>query len=705
MFSSTPTARIDPRPSDRNYRLHSGLCLADTVRMAPLPRESSFMPAIKCSNCGIDVEISMMGEHICAVDKAAPAPARAPQPTSAPAQGGSGFSIGNLIPTSIQERLGGVADTFMPLGGSVHDKIGAIPPVDTAMASEFLNPTGQTGQVCDADESKSDRSYSRQPVTPISLSSGSKSLSPKTRPSIGRADDYFSRIDDAQSYAKPTRPGGYGGFGAPVVAPASPDLSPKSGRSLLNRIENIVAGPYAGQTSAPPPMPSFKSQSPFKPNEDRERSNPSPPRMPKNTGYGGFAPAGRDGEDFSSPHRAETFPVTSSDRLDPPNRAPSAPGPRPDRLRDTSRPPPPRTSLIRIKTKHPSINLDAEFGANNPYHSTSPSTASSFSRGSSHISQPSVNTSPARSASSRPFDVSPAETSISSQFENLLNDVKTSMDDMEPREKRLGMGTGERFDPAVQGGRPPSPPPSKWDREERHDPAVQGGRSPGRSRDLPPSPLDAPAPARRRDAVTQKSRGNCRACGEVITGKSISSADGRLSGRYHKACFNCTSCFEPFPTAEFYVHGDRPYCKRHYHKINGSLCGTCKDGIEGQYLEDERSTKYHVQCFRCGDCQRVLHDGYFEVNRQAYCEKDAYRRLQGMQRNPSISSQRSYGSSPLAPPGRPGMRPTLGAPRPGMQGRMGLPMQKGPGMGLAPPSMPKMEKRMTRLGMMGGGGF
>lgn len=30
-----------------------------------LPRESSFMPAIKCSSCGLDVEISMMGEHVC----------------------------------------------------------------------------------------------------------------------------------------------------------------------------------------------------------------------------------------------------------------------------------------------------------------------------------------------------------------------------------------------------------------------------------------------------------------------------------------------------------------------------------------------------------------------------------------------------------------------------------------------------------------
>jgi hypothetical protein len=33
--------------------------------MAGMPRESAFMPTIKCSACGNEVEISMMGEHIC----------------------------------------------------------------------------------------------------------------------------------------------------------------------------------------------------------------------------------------------------------------------------------------------------------------------------------------------------------------------------------------------------------------------------------------------------------------------------------------------------------------------------------------------------------------------------------------------------------------------------------------------------------------
>ena len=30
-----------------------------------LPRESAFLPTIKCSTCGRQIEISMMGDHVC----------------------------------------------------------------------------------------------------------------------------------------------------------------------------------------------------------------------------------------------------------------------------------------------------------------------------------------------------------------------------------------------------------------------------------------------------------------------------------------------------------------------------------------------------------------------------------------------------------------------------------------------------------------
>lgn len=109
-------------------------------------------------------------------------------------------------------------------------------------------------------------------------------------------------------------------------------------------------------------------------------------------------------------------------------------------------------------------------------------------------------------------------------------------------------------------------------------------------------PAKRPPPARR---ATSGNKGNCRGCGEVIKGKSVSSADGRLSGRYHKQCFVCKTCQAPFQTADFYVLNNHPYCERHYHQLNGSLCKSCDGGIEGQYLETELKQKFHPGCFTC----------------------------------------------------------------------------------------------------------
>ena len=120
-----------------------------------------------------------------------------------------------------------------------------------------------------------------------------------------------------------------------------------------------------------------------------------------------------------------------------------------------------------------------------------------------------------------------------------------------------------------------------------------------------------------------KDKGLCRGCSLPIKGKSVSSADGQLTGRYHKQCFICKTCKSPFQTSDFYVWGNEPYCKRDYHIVNGSVCGGCERGIEGEYLqvdgveegtEDEtkdrkmegKGGKWHVGCFVCSVCLSTL---------------------------------------------------------------------------------------------------
>ncbi|KAL4894454.1 hypothetical protein BDV59DRAFT_11596 [Aspergillus ambiguus] len=246
------------------------------------------------------------------------------------------------------------------------------------------------------------------------------------------------------------------------------------------------------------------------------------------------------------------------------------------------------------------------------------------------------------------------------------------------------------------------------------------------SDDLPEKPTmmrSATEPAVR---PPPRPKGRCRGCSEMIMGKSVSSADGRLTGRYHKACFVCYDCRTPFQTADFYVLGDRPFCSQHYHERNGSVCHNCHTGIEGQYLETVERTgrgpadshKFHPDCLTCRTCHILLKGEYYEWNGLVYCERDARRAAASMSphrfRRPTMPSSplahsRGYsrGYPPPPPPGYPGpsMRPyppgpMLGPPGPGLRPPPG-PYDAGP---YGPPPSPGArrfpERRTTRLMMI-----
>jgi hypothetical protein len=154
----------------------------------------------------------------------------------------------------------------------------------------------------------------------------------------------------------------------------------------------------------------------------------------------------------------------------------------------------------------------------------------------------------------------------------------------------------------------------------------------------------------------------CRGCNKTIEGKSVKAADGRLTGRWHKQCFTCRTCEQPFATADFYVIDNQPYCEHHYHEANGSLCAGCHCGIEGQYLETTSSAdsnggppvdkKFHPRCFTCVDCKMVLADDYFEIKGRVYCERHALA---------AMRSQPRKGGPPAASAGYRGAGPQSGS--------------------------------------------
>ncbi|KAI6781686.1 Paxillin-like protein-like protein [Emericellopsis cladophorae] len=535
-------------------------------------RESGFLPTIKCSQCGSQVEISMMGDHICSGDSET-------SQLSPPPEADESFGK----QPNPQPRL-----PRKPVG------------VDTGAAN---------------------RPFMRHdPLTPVSHHSDSPRTPYSGLPSA-RSTEYFSNATGT-SPESARRPSGYGG--PSDGSSYTTDPMPSPGASVFQRMENLVPGPFdhrATEVVSPlrkrslTPSATFPGDRPGTANSHLSAASGeslAAPR-PHKASYDGFGPPSRaeSGPEQDMPAlgyliRSETFP-RPSDVAGPPARTPSAPGTRRESSRrsamgsthipsmgpDTSRRPPPRKSLIPAAHKNAgSVDLAKEFGASNPYHTPSDSASSGYS-GFSQPSHPSSQTSPARSPPRR----------------------------QPSHDLRIEQEVETAAAPAAM-----SPATSPRDYGAQH-PSTETA-SPARSDSLLRTGLTPQAPqVVRRGTGDVSSRGDCKGCSQPIVGKSISSADGRLTGRYHKACFVCSTCAEPFSSAEFYVLNDKPYCEQHYHKLNGSLCGGCGRGIEGKFVADEASVKYHLRCFCCADCGHGLTDGYFEVDGRAYCEQDAWNRV------------------------------------------------------------------------------
>ncbi|EPE27349.1 Glucocorticoid receptor-like (DNA-binding) [Glarea lozoyensis ATCC 20868] len=497
-----------------------------------------------------------------------------------------------------------------------------------------------------------------------------------------------------QSRLKPQQARGYGGqltAADPMYAPVSP-RTPSSG-GFLQRMNTIAPGPFdmkrrkEVEAVEKVPAPAHRKQGSegslkdmimgSRTDEDEPINRPSTTepghqrtltggsngsrsefsgKGSKKNGYGGFGAPTAEPESYQEPLRSEsrsqTFPLENPSQAGP-LRRPTDPIPSSRERHNVkpsisgpilSRPLPPRgASLIRPRLQTPAgnvppvpdLNLAAEFGIGNPYHTPTDSQSSDtsgFSATSQASSRSSPPRSPPRSIRGEIAEVSPVD--------SLMADLETTLSMSPQKEKSSPRSPPRNLQPASSGlnaspiksteqfARPLAPPPVLKNMmlapESPMDPAIQHGR-------LSPAPLNTSRPDYSRnnsDRRPASSKGNCKGCSEPIKGKSISSADGRLTGRYHKHCFVCNTCQEPFKTATFYVIDDAPYCERHYHKLNGSTCTTCDKGIEGQYLESERKQKFHPHCLACADCKRILKRDYFEMNGRVYCERDAWKRSQ-----------------------------------------------------------------------------
>jgi len=125
----------------------------------------------------------------------------------------------------------------------------------------------------------------------------------------------------------------------------------------------------------------------------------------------------------------------------------------------------------------------------------------------------------------------------------------------------------------------------------------------------------------------------CRRCDLPIENQAVSSSDGQLKGKYHRACFNCHTCHKPFPDKTFYVFDGRPLCAYHYHESNNSLCtdARCGQPIEGPCAVSHSGDRYHPEHFLCEyagyrPCRERLVE-YWEVDGMMLCERHANKEM------------------------------------------------------------------------------
>lgn len=121
----------------------------------------------------------------------------------------------------------------------------------------------------------------------------------------------------------------------------------------------------------------------------------------------------------------------------------------------------------------------------------------------------------------------------------------------------------------------------------------------------------------------------CRRCNLAIEKQAVSSSDGQLKGKYHKECFNCDTCHQPFPDKTFYVYDGKPFCAYHYHEANDSLCaaGRCGQPIEGPCAVSHFGDRYHPEHMTCEfpgypQCEQMLSE-YWEIDGRMLCERHA----------------------------------------------------------------------------------
>ncbi|XP_042623522.1 actin-binding LIM protein 2 isoform X7 [Cyprinus carpio] len=97
---------------------------------------------------------------------------------------------------------------------------------------------------------------------------------------------------------------------------------------------------------------------------------------------------------------------------------------------------------------------------------------------------------------------------------------------------------------------------------------------------------------------------NCCGCGKEFKNEQSLVA---LDKHWHLGCFKCKVCNKVL-NAEYISKDGIPFCEADYHAMFGIQCETCKKYITGKVLEAGEK-QYHPTCARCARCDKMFGEG------------------------------------------------------------------------------------------------
>ncbi|MBN3305373.1 ABLM1 protein, partial [Amia calva] len=119
----------------------------------------------------------------------------------------------------------------------------------------------------------------------------------------------------------------------------------------------------------------------------------------------------------------------------------------------------------------------------------------------------------------------------------------------------------------------------------------------------------------------------CNGCGDFVEGEVVTA----LGKTYHPTCFVCTICKRPFPAGDRVTfNGKDCLCQRCVQPMSSSPkdissssnCAGCGRDIKNGQALLALERQWHLGCFKCKACGKVLTGEYISKDGAPYCEKD-----------------------------------------------------------------------------------